>query len=87
MKNPCIGCKKNWHAGRGTSCQEFCQRLAEWRNRKLTAEFPKSKEEMVRELNRILKLNKDFRWGNMGKDKIRRIYTAILELVGNQSSE
>ena len=54
---------------------------------KLTGIIPESKEEMVRELNRILKLNKDFRWGNMGKDKIRRVYLAALELVGDQSSE
>lgn len=78
MKNPCIGCKKNWHAGRGTSCQEFCQRLADWRS---SREIPHTKEGMIKELNRILRLNENFRWGNMGKDKIRRVYLAVLELV------
>jgi len=37
----CIGCKKSWNAGRGTSCHEGCAEFQKWESK----EIPKEKAE------------------------------------------
>lgn len=42
-------------------------------------EVPKTKEGMIKEINKMLDLSSKFTW-KMNTDKIRQIYYAVLEL-------
>jgi|GEM_PF-5467615 len=48
---------------------------------------PYLKKEMIKVLNKTLNLGENFRWGNLGTDKIRRILHAVLELKADLQRE